>query len=39
MYKVSNITFRKKASTLGNKLVKCFSFEISENIVEIFISL
>ena len=38
MYKVSNITVRKKASTLA-KLVKCFSFEISENIVEIFLSL
>ena len=34
MYKVSNITFRKKASTPG-KLVKCFAFEISENIVAI----
>ena len=38
MYKVSNIAFRKQASTPG-KLVKCFAFEISENIVEIFLSL
>ena len=36
MYKVSNITFRKKASTPG-KLVKCFAFEISENTVAILL--